>query len=144
MTVAVRWSVVDPVAYTSAMDAEGVVYLGVQVALREQLAGQDASELVRTGRRATTDALLDAARLAAAEVGIDVVAVVIKDIMLPADLRAAYSELVASRQPARPSSRWLAPRVRHCGRWPTRRGCSTSIRRWPGSGWSRRRRMGAS
>ncbi len=98
VTASLRWSVLDPLAYTAVTDAEAVVYLAVQIALREELAGREAGELIRSGRREVAPALLAAARSAAVSVGIDVVDVVVKDVVLPAELRAAYAELVSARQ----------------------------------------------
>lgn len=95
-----HWSVVDPVAFTATADPEAVVYLTVQVALREQLATREAGDLVRTGRAEVTGAVLQAARAVGESVGIAVAEVVVKDIVLPAELRAAYAELVTVRQRA--------------------------------------------
>lgn len=98
VSAAVRWQVGDPVAYTSTLDPESVVYLAVQIALRDQLAGREAAEVVRTGRRDAGPAVLEAARRAAETVGMTIVEVVIKDIVLPHDLRQAYADLIATRQ----------------------------------------------
>ena len=98
VSAAVRWQVGDPVAYTSTLDPESVVYLAVQIALRDQLAGREAAEVVRTGRRDAGPAVLDAARRAGETVGMTIVEVVIKDIVLPHDLHQAYADLIATRQ----------------------------------------------
>ena len=98
VSAAVRWQVADPVAYTSTLDPESVVYLAVQIALRDELAGREASEVVRTGRRDAGPAVLEAARRAGETVGMTIVDVVIKDIVLPHDLRQAYADLIATRQ----------------------------------------------
>jgi regulator of protease activity HflC (stomatin/prohibitin superfamily) len=98
VSVALRWQILDPVAYTAVTDAEAVVYLAVQIALRDELSGREAMDVVRAGRTEVTPVLLEAARLAAASVGISVDDVVVKDIVLPAELRAAYAEVVTARQ----------------------------------------------
>jgi regulator of protease activity HflC (stomatin/prohibitin superfamily) len=98
VSVAMRWQVVDPIAYTAVADAEAVVYLAVQIALRDELSGRDALDVVRTGRAEVGPALLEAARLAAAGVGISLEDLVIKDIVLPAELRAAYADVLTARQ----------------------------------------------
>jgi regulator of protease activity HflC (stomatin/prohibitin superfamily) len=97
VTAAVRWKVADPqrFAETSA-DPTGGVYLAVQVALRDALVAVDVDVLVREARLAG-DALLEPARRAGASVGIDVAEVVVKDVILPPELRSAYAELVTSR-----------------------------------------------
>jgi regulator of protease activity HflC (stomatin/prohibitin superfamily) len=98
VSAAVRWQVLDPVAYTAVADAEAVVYLAVQIALRDEMAGREAMAVVRSGRAEIGPTLLEAARLAGAGVGISVEDVVIKDVVLPAELRAAYAELITARQ----------------------------------------------
>lgn len=98
VSVALRWQVLDPMAYTAVADAEAVVYLAVQIALREELATRDALDVVRSGRADVTPELLAAAQLAAAGVGISVDDLVVKDIVLPSEVRAAYAEVIAARQ----------------------------------------------
>lgn len=78
-----------------------VVYLAVQVALREQLARLASADVVRMARDNVTEAVLVAAQAAGREVGIAVSEIVIKDIVLPSELRAAYAELVTVQQRAR-------------------------------------------
>jgi regulator of protease activity HflC (stomatin/prohibitin superfamily) len=98
VSVALRWQVLDPIAYTAVADAEAVVYLAVQIALREQLSERDALDVVRSGRAEVGPALLEAARLAAAGVGVSVEDLVIKDIVLPPELRSAYADVLTARQ----------------------------------------------
>lgn len=98
VTAAVRWRVADPRAYVETVaDPTGLVYLAVQVALRDALAAVDVEALVRDARRLTGAALVEAARGAGASVGVEVVDVVVKDVILPPDLRSAYAELVTAR-----------------------------------------------
>ncbi|GAA3714743.1 hypothetical protein GCM10022204_37450 [Microlunatus aurantiacus] len=98
VSAAVRWQVLDPVAYTAVADAEAVVYLAVQIALRDELATREVMDVVRSGRSDVGPALLAAAQPAGASVGIAVDDVVIKDIVLPAELRSAYADLITTRQ----------------------------------------------
>ena len=98
VSAAVRWLILDPVAYTAVTDAEAVVYLAVQIALRDELAVREAMDVVRSARSEVAPSLLAAAQLAGASVGVSVDEVVIKDIVLPAELRSAYAELVTARQ----------------------------------------------
>lgn len=98
VSVALRWQVLDPIAYTAVADAGAVVYLAVQIALREELATRDALDVVRSGRAEVGPALLESARLAAAGVGVAVEDLVIKDIVLPAELRSAYADVFTARQ----------------------------------------------
>ncbi|QIG41946.1 slipin family protein [Nocardioides anomalus] len=98
VTAAVRWRVVDPRAFVErVLDPAAVVYLAVQVALRDALVAVEVERLVRDARRLAGAALLEAARAAGAPVGVEVVDVVVKDVVLPPELRAAYAELVTSR-----------------------------------------------
>lgn len=98
VSVALRWQVLDPIAYTAVADAGAVVYLAVQIALREELATRDALDVVRSGRAEVGPSLLESARLAAAGVGVAVEDLVIKDIVLPAELRSAYADVLTARQ----------------------------------------------
>lgn len=98
VTVAIRWAVADPQRYVEAAhDPLAIVYLAVQVALREALADLPAEEAARAARRTVADAVTAAATAAGAEVGIVVRGTVVKDVLLPHELRAAYAELVTAR-----------------------------------------------
>lgn len=101
VSAAFRWTVADPVGFTELVrDPVGAVYLAVQLGLRDVLAAQDAEALVRAPRTRLADGVRDRAASAAAEVGIRLVDVVVKDVVLPGDLRAAYAELVVGRHRA--------------------------------------------
>jgi regulator of protease activity HflC (stomatin/prohibitin superfamily) len=96
-----RWTVADPVAFTERLrDPVGAVYLAIQLGVRDVLAGQEAEALVRAPRSRLAAGVRDLAAAAAAEVGIRLVDVVVKDVVLPGDLRAAYAELVVGRHRA--------------------------------------------
>jgi len=98
VTAAVRWKVADPQRYAETVaDPAAVVYLAVQVALRDALVAVEVESLVREARRLAGDAIVDTARGAGATVGIEVVDVVVKDVILPPELRSAYAELVTAR-----------------------------------------------
>lgn len=98
LTVAIRSAVVDPQRYVeAAADPLALVYLAVQVALRDVLVDVPAEEAVRQARQALGDTVTEAARTAGAEVGIAVRNTVVKDVVLPHELRVAYSELVTTR-----------------------------------------------
>jgi regulator of protease activity HflC (stomatin/prohibitin superfamily) len=98
VTAAVRWRVADARAFVEVVaDASAVVYLAVQIALRDALAAVEVDALVRDARRLAGDPITAGARAAGAAVGVDVVEVVVKDVILPHELRAAYAELVTTR-----------------------------------------------
>jgi regulator of protease activity HflC (stomatin/prohibitin superfamily) len=98
VTASVRSQVADPVRFLEAADDPfALVYLAVQVALREALVDVEAEAVVRAARRALGDSVTLAARAVGERVGLDVLEVVVKDVILPAELRSAYSELVTSK-----------------------------------------------
>jgi regulator of protease activity HflC (stomatin/prohibitin superfamily) len=100
-TAAIRWSIGDPVRFTEAtIDASAVVYLAVQLGLRDALARFEAEALVRTARAEATATVQAAAIAAGTAVGVEVHEVVLKDLVLPFELRAAYAEVVTGRQRA--------------------------------------------
>jgi regulator of protease activity HflC (stomatin/prohibitin superfamily) len=101
VTAALRWRIADPVVFTETVaDPLSRVYLAVQIALREGLATLATEDVLRTARQSVTDAATAAADSAGAAVGIEVLQVVVKDVVLPADLRAAYAAVVTARQRA--------------------------------------------
>lgn len=94
-TAAVRWSVTDARQYLDVAVAPfDHVYLAVQVALRDAVVTAGAAEAAAV-LRATS--LLEAAEAAGREVGITVHDVVVKDVLLPTELRSAQAELVTAR-----------------------------------------------
>ncbi|MCW2797299.1 slipin family protein [Nocardioides sp.] len=98
VTAAVRWGVDDAQRFVeAALDPSAVVYLAVQIALREALLDVDSEAVVRHARRALGTTITDVARAAGDEVGIAVREVVVKDVILPHELRSAYAELVTTR-----------------------------------------------
>ncbi len=98
VTAAIRWRVSDPQLFLeSAMDPAAGVYLAVQIAMRDALLDQEAEALARTARLELGDAVTEAAVRAGADVGIEVRHVVIKDIVLPPELRAAYAQLATAK-----------------------------------------------
>jgi regulator of protease activity HflC (stomatin/prohibitin superfamily) len=110
VTAAVRWAVGDPRAYVeTAADPSASVYLAVQIALREALVELEADAVVRQARRRLGDTLTPAAAAAGLAVGIAVRGVVVKDVILPLDLRSAYAEQVTAR--ARGQARLEAARA---------------------------------
>jgi regulator of protease activity HflC (stomatin/prohibitin superfamily) len=101
VTAVVRWRVGDPVRFTEATaDPFALVYLAVQLALRDTLVQVDTDALVRTARADAVEPARAAASAAGEAVGVEVLEVVVKDVVLPHDLRAAYAEVVTGRQRA--------------------------------------------
>lgn len=101
VTVLWTWRVDDPVAHTERVqDPVHAVYAAVQLALRDALAGLEAEALVRSPRTGLAPGAREAVADVAAAVGIRLLDVVVKDVVLPADLRAAYADLVVGRHRA--------------------------------------------
>lgn len=99
VSAAVRWSVVDPVAFVEVTDdAVATVYLAVQVALREALAGLPVDDLVARGARVPVGDITAATAGVANRVGIEVAEVVVRDIILPPELRSAAAELATAKR----------------------------------------------
>ncbi|KNX39028.1 slipin family protein [Luteipulveratus halotolerans] len=98
-TVAVRWAVADPVRFHEvSTDPVGTIYLAAQVALREQIAHLTLDQVVERGASAPTTGLTEAVAAVADRVGVVVPEVIVKDVLLPAEIRAAATDLVAAKQ----------------------------------------------
>lgn len=101
VSVALRWRVADPVAFSErAVDPVAAAYLAVQVALRELVATLPAEEAAAAVRTEAVVRLVGAVRPVADRVGIDVLALDVKDVVLPVELRQARAELVVGRHRA--------------------------------------------
>lgn len=102
VTASIRWTVADAVRFVElAQSPLDRVYLAVQVALRDALAGVPVHDALATARRDLAGSLTRAAAAAGADLGVDVREVVVKDVLLPVELRAAYAELVTGAQKAK-------------------------------------------
>lgn len=98
VTSAVRLAVGDARAFHEvADDPHGLVYLATQVALREALGGLTVEELTRRGATLPVAELTAAADAAARPVGLVVREVVVKDVILPPEVRAAAVELATAK-----------------------------------------------
>ena len=140
VTAALVWRVADPLAFQeNSAYPENTIYLAAQIGLREALAGLDVDAVLTTGRREVGGAVTSAAAVAGQAVGIGVREAILKDVLLPPDLRLAYAELrVGASSAAGRSSSRRGPRPRLCGRSRTARSCSTRTPRWPSCGSSSR------
>jgi regulator of protease activity HflC (stomatin/prohibitin superfamily) len=102
VTAALMWRVTDPVAFQETSESpDAVVYLAAQLGLREALAGLDVDTVLASGRRSVAERVASTAAVAGESVGINVREAVLKDVLLPPDLRAAYAQLVSARQRGR-------------------------------------------
>lgn len=98
VTAAVRWAVGDPVAFLDrTSDPEGTVYLATQVALRDGLAALSVEDLVSRSAALSAATLTAAVAGVGSTVGIEVREVVVKDVIVPSELRSAAIELATAR-----------------------------------------------
>jgi len=95
------WTVGDPVVFTEKVrDPVAAVYLAIQIGLRDALVSLDAEALVRAPRSGLAGGVKEQAAQPAEQLGIRLHDVVVKDVVLPAELRMAYAELVVGRHRA--------------------------------------------
>jgi regulator of protease activity HflC (stomatin/prohibitin superfamily) len=98
ISVAVRYAVGEPdVAHHKVQSYTESLYLAVQLALRAE-AGQHPLEELVSGRVALGEALRARVAEQARGLGLAVEAVELKDVMLPAELRRAFSEALKARK----------------------------------------------
>ena len=99
VSAALTWRVGDAARYLQvAQDPLAELYLALQLVLREQLAVLEVADLLRVARAGVGAALAERARVVGEPLGVEVRDAVVKDVVLPAELRAAYAELVTTRQ----------------------------------------------
>lgn len=98
VNAAFRLRVSDPRAYHEVMeDPEQLVYLAVQVALRDAVAGMPLAAIAGRGGSIPTAEIAAAANETGLRVGIEVLGVTVKDIILPVEVRRAAAQLVAAQ-----------------------------------------------
>jgi regulator of protease activity HflC (stomatin/prohibitin superfamily) len=96
VTVAGRVRVADPVSYvTATQDAEEAVYLAVQIALREVMAGASVEQLLND--RGDVAVRLLAAVRGLDDLGVAVQSLDCKDIVLPTELKRAQAAVLLAR-----------------------------------------------
>lgn len=99
VSAAVRWTVADPIAWLErAADPLGLVYLATQVALRDAVAGLTLDSVSQRGSGLDAATLTAAVNAAGQPLGLSVREVVVKDVILPGEVRAATLELATARQ----------------------------------------------
>ena len=97
LTLAGQARIVDPVAFVlRTQDAHNVLYLAVQLALREVVATRTIEELVGGNRPEFARELAERVQGLGA-VGLAVEQLGLKDVILPADLKKAQAEVLMAR-----------------------------------------------
>ncbi|MDV3125713.1 slipin family protein [Mycobacterium sp. 21AC1] len=98
VTVALRLAVTDAVAYVeAAADPLAAVYLAAQIALRDNVAGVTAEEVMQRSTRVDAAAIAAAAGVAGTRTGVEVLEVYVKDVLVPAEIRTAAMQLVTAK-----------------------------------------------
>jgi regulator of protease activity HflC (stomatin/prohibitin superfamily) len=98
VSAAVRWRVDDPRPYvTAAEDPVQLVYLAVQLALRDQIARLEAEDLARRQDEGLAGALTEAAVEAGRPLGMVIEDVQVKDVLMPSEVREANQELLVAK-----------------------------------------------
>ena len=98
VSMTLRACVIDAVAFVErSADPIGAVYLAAQVALREVCAGVGSDDLVRRGEAVDVTPIRAAAAEVAGTVGLEVLEVVIRDVIVPAEVRTAALEVITAK-----------------------------------------------
>ncbi len=100
VSAVVRWEVADAVRFLEqSEDASAVVYLATQIALRDALSASESTDVARVARQEPQlgSGVISAVQPVAEQVGIRVLGVIVKDVILPIELRQAIAETVVAR-----------------------------------------------
>lgn len=98
VSMTLRACVIDAVAFVErSADPIGAVYLAAQVALREVCAGVGSDDLIRRGEAVDVTPIRAAAAEVAGTVGLEVLEVVIRDVIVPAEVRTAALEVITAK-----------------------------------------------
>lgn len=97
VSVVARWTVTDPVAFLDrSADPVEEIRLAVQLAVRDWAVATALEEIV--ARRSATAALTEPVRPAAQRVGAEVSEVVVRDVVVPGEIRRAVLAQATARQ----------------------------------------------
>jgi regulator of protease activity HflC (stomatin/prohibitin superfamily) len=95
------WHIADPRAFlTASVNAEQMLYAAVQIAIRDATAAVTYDDLIADRGRLSAG-LAEAATAQITELGIELTSVVVKDVMLPGELRRAATETLLARENGR-------------------------------------------
>ena len=98
VSLAARYVVSDPVAaFTGDADYRRALYLMLQLTLREALAGKTLEEAL-AARRELGPTVREAAASDLATLGLELLAVEIRDLMVPGELKRAFAGVIAARK----------------------------------------------
>lgn len=98
VSVAARYQVADPrLAVTATQDYDAALYLRLQIALRDLVAALPMDELLAARTRLSGE-LFAATVEPAEQIGLRLLAADVKDLMLPADVRAWFLQPIQARK----------------------------------------------
>ena len=95
------WRITDPLAYlTGSADTEQALYSAVQIAVRDAVAASTFDGAI-ADRAGLSAGLTEAVAAQVRALGIDVTSAVVKDLMLPGELRRAATDTLLAREQGR-------------------------------------------
>ncbi|MFW0783062.1 slipin family protein [Gordonia sp. CPCC 206044] len=98
ITMTIRVIVVDPIAFTErAVDPMASIYLAAQIALRDVCAALGSEDVIGRGDAVDAATIRAAAATAAGPVGAEVLDVIVKDVIVPSEVRAAALEVITAK-----------------------------------------------
>jgi regulator of protease activity HflC (stomatin/prohibitin superfamily) len=98
ITLALRLAVTDAVRYVeAAADPLAAVYLAAQIALRDNVSGISAEDVMARDARVDAAAITAAAAAAGARSGVEILDTYVKDVIVPAEIRTAALQLVTAK-----------------------------------------------
>jgi regulator of protease activity HflC (stomatin/prohibitin superfamily) len=98
VSLGARYVVGDAVTMVTAdQDARRALYLELQLALRESIASRTVDEAL-AARTAIGQELLERCQADATSLGLELIAVAVRDVMVPGELKRAYASVIAARK----------------------------------------------
>jgi len=98
VSLAARYVVGDPVAATTGdADFRRAIYLALQLAIRDALAGSTLDEAL-AGRRGLGASVQQECASGLAALGIELLSVAVRDLMVPGELKRAFAGVVGARK----------------------------------------------
>jgi regulator of protease activity HflC (stomatin/prohibitin superfamily) len=98
LSMAAQYKIVDPrAAILNSDNYQSAIYTFIQLALRE-LSGATTIDQFLESRGTVGQKLLDACAAQAAEIGVQIISISIKDVMFPGDLKKVFSQIVRAQK----------------------------------------------
>lgn len=98
LSLVLRWQIDDPALFVQSTDVPGqAVYVEAQLALRGAVGGVDVDALL-AGRDALGAEVLAVAGPACSAYGVELLAVGVRDVMFPGELKRVFAQVLTARQ----------------------------------------------